>query len=53
MVKLYAYSAAHTTQIDMIRAIFFSIIPPTIIFFVVPEANYRWCAGSAVKVRIA
>lgn len=49
MVKLYAYSAAHTTQIDMIRAIFFSIIPPTIIFLLFQKQITDGAAGGAVK----
>lgn len=49
MVKLYSYSAAHTTQIDMIRAIFFSIIPPTILFIFFQKQITDGAAGGAVK----
>ena len=49
MVKLFSYSAAHTTQIDMIRAIFFSIIPPTILFIFFQKKITDGAAGGAVK----
>lgn len=49
MVKLYSYSTSRTTAIDMIRAIFFSIIPPTIIFMLFQKQITDGAAGGAVK----
>lgn len=49
MVKLYVYSTSRTTAIDMIRAIFFSIIPPTILFTLFQKQITDGAAGGAVK----
>lgn len=49
MVKLYAYSTSRTTAIDMIRAIFFSIIPPTILFILFQRQITDGATGGAVK----
>lgn len=49
MVKLYSYSTSRTTAIDMIRAIFFSIIPPTIMFALFQKQITDGAAGGAVK----
>ena len=49
MVKLYSYSTSRTTAIDMIRAIFFSIIPPTVIFMLFQKQITDGAAGGAVK----
>jgi multiple sugar transport system permease protein len=49
MVKLFAYSQAHTTAIDMVRAIFFSIVPPTILFILFQKQITDGATGGAVK----
>lgn len=49
MVKLYSYTTSRTTQIDMIRAIFFSMIPPTILFALFQKQITDGAAGGAVK----
>ncbi len=49
MVKLYSYTTSRTTPIDMIRAITFSIIPPTIIFVIFQKKITDGAAGGAVK----
>lgn len=49
MVKLYQYSTSTTTAIDMVRAIFFSIIPPTVIFAIFQKKIMDGAAGGAVK----
>lgn len=49
MVKLYSYATSRTTQIDMIRAIFFSIIPPTILFALFQKQITDGAAGGAIK----
>lgn len=49
MVKLYTYSTSRTTAIDMIRAIFFSLIPPTILFSIFQKQITDGAAGGAVK----
>ena len=49
MVKLYTYSTSRTTAIDMIRAIFFSLIPPTILFTIFQKQITDGAAGGAVK----
>jgi len=49
MVKLYSYTTSRTTQIDMIRAIFFSIIPPTVIFMLFQKKITDGATGGAVK----
>lgn len=49
MVKLYAYSTSRTTPIDMIRAIFFSMIPPTVLFMIFQRKIMDGAAGGAVK----
>ncbi len=49
MVKLYSFSSSRTTAIDMIRAIFFSMIPPTIIFVIFQKKITDGATGGAVK----
>lgn len=49
MVKLYSFTTSRTTQIDMIRAIFFSMIPPTIMFALFQKQITDGAAGGAVK----
>lgn len=49
MVKLYSYQTSRTTAIDMIRAIFFAIIPPTILFTLFQKQITDGAAGGAVK----
>ncbi|MBR3645282.1 MAG: carbohydrate ABC transporter permease [Lachnospiraceae bacterium] len=49
MVKLYAYQSARTTPIDMIRAITFALIPPTILFTLFQKRITDGAAGGAVK----
>lgn len=49
MVKLYQYQAARTTDVDMIRAILFSIIPPTVLFCIFQKQITDGAAAGAVK----
>lgn len=49
MVKLYAYSVSRTTAIDMVRAIFFSLIPPTVLFALFQRKIMDGAAGGAIK----
>lgn len=49
MVKLYAFTTSRTTQIDIIRAIFFAIIPPTVIFMIFQKKIMDGAAGGAIK----
>ncbi len=49
MVKLYAYSSSRTTAIDMVRAIFFSMIPPTVLFVIFQKKIMDGAAGGAIK----
>lgn len=49
MVKLFVYSTSRTTQIDLLRAIFFAIIPPTILFVLFQKQITDGAAGGAVK----
>ncbi len=49
MVKLYQYQAARTTDVDMIRAILFSIIPPTILFMIFQKQITDGAAAGAIK----
>lgn len=49
MVKLYSYMTSRTTDIDIIRAIFFAIIPPTVLFVIFQRKIMDGAAGGAVK----
>lgn len=49
MVKLYAYSTSRTTAIDMVRAIFFSMIPPTVLFVIFQRKIMDGAVGGAIK----
>lgn len=49
MVQLYRFQTARTTDVDMIRAIFFSIIPPTILFCIFQKQITDGAAVGAVK----
>jgi multiple sugar transport system permease protein len=49
MVKLYAFTSSRTTDIDIIRAIFFAIIPPTILFVIFQRKIMDGATGGAVK----
>lgn len=49
MVKLYAFTTSRTTDIDIIRAIFFAVIPPTIIFMIFQRKIMDGAAGGAIK----
>lgn len=49
MVQLYRYQTARTTDVDMVRAIFFSIIPPTILFCIFQRKITDGAAIGAVK----
>lgn len=49
MVKLYSFMSSRTTDIDIIRAIFFAIIPPTILFIIFQKKIMDGATGGAVK----
>lgn len=49
MVQLYRFQTARTTDVDMVRAIFFSIIPPTILFCIFQRQITDGAAVGAVK----